>query len=46
MRYLINIWTIAKRELKILRKNPLYFFCMVVCPWVWSISTILPPPVR
>ena len=32
MRYLINIWTIAKRELKILRKNPLYFFCMVVFP--------------
>ena len=32
MRYLINIWTISKRELKILRKNPLYFFCMVVFP--------------
>ena len=32
MRYLINIWTIAKREMKILRKNPIYFCCMIIFP--------------
>jgi ABC-2 type transport system permease protein len=32
MRYLINIWTIAKREMKILRKNPIYLCCMLVFP--------------
>ena len=32
MRYLINIWTIAKRELRILYKNRIYGFCMVVFP--------------
>ena len=32
MRYLINIWTIAKRECKILRKNRIYGFCMLVFP--------------
>ena len=32
MRYLLNIWTIAKRELKILYANRIYGFCMVVFP--------------
>lgn len=32
MRYLRNIWRIAKRECKILRKNPIYGFCMIVFP--------------
>ena len=32
MRYLINIWTIAKRECKILRKNRIYGFCMLISP--------------
>ena len=32
MRYLINIWTIAKREMKILRKNPIYLCCMIIFP--------------
>ena len=32
MRYLINIWTIAKRECKILLKNRIYGFCMLVFP--------------
>lgn len=32
MSYLINIWTIAKRECKILRVNHIYFFSMVVFP--------------
>ena len=32
MRYLIIIWTIAKRELRILYKNRIYGFCMVVFP--------------
>ena len=32
MKYLINIWTIAKRECKILIKNPIYGFCMLVFP--------------
>ena len=34
MKYLIQIWQIAKRELKILRKNRIYGFCMVVFPLV------------
>ena len=34
MKYLIQIWQIAKRELKILRKNHIYGFCMVVFPLV------------
>ena len=34
MRYLINIWTIVKRECKILYKNPIYGFCMVLFPLV------------
>ena len=29
---MINIWTIAKREMKILRKNPIYFCCMIIFP--------------
>ena len=32
MRHLINIWVIAKREMKILMKNPIYLCCMVVFP--------------
>ncbi len=32
MRYLINIWRIAKREMKILMKNPIYAFCMIIFP--------------
>ena len=32
MRYLNNIWTIAKRECTILFKNRIYGFCMVVFP--------------
>ena len=32
MRYLNNIWTIAKRECTILYKNRIYGFCMVVFP--------------
>ena len=32
VRQLGNIWTIVKRECKILRINPLYGFCMVVFP--------------
>lgn len=32
MRHLINIWIIAKREMKILTKNPIYLCCMVVFP--------------
>ena len=32
MRYLNNIWTIAKRECTILYKNHIYGFCMVVFP--------------
>ena len=32
MRYLCNIWAIAKRECRILYKNRIYGFCMVVFP--------------
>ena len=32
MRHLINIWVIAKREMMILMKNPIYLCCMVVFP--------------
>ena len=32
MRYLNNIWTIAKRECTILYKNRIYGFCMVIFP--------------
>ena len=32
MRYLRNIWIVAKRENKILLKNPIYLCCMVVFP--------------
>ena len=32
MKYLINIWVILKRECKILYKNPIYGFCMVLLP--------------
>lgn len=32
MRYLINIWTIAQRECKILLKNRIYGFCMLIFP--------------
>ena len=32
MRYLKNIWVIAKREVKILKMNPIYLCCMVVFP--------------
>jgi len=32
LRHLINIWVIAKREMKILTKNPIYLCCMVVFP--------------
>ena len=32
MKYLVQIWQIALREMTILRKNPIYGFCMVVFP--------------
>ena len=32
MRFLCNIWRIAGRERKILMKNPIYGFCMVIFP--------------
>ena len=32
MKYLVQIWQIALREMKILRKNHIYGFCMVVFP--------------
>ncbi|SEF85751.1 ABC-2 type transport system permease protein [Xylanibacter ruminicola] len=32
MKYLSQIWLIAKRECRILRKNTIYGFCMVVFP--------------
>lgn len=32
MRYLVNIWTIAQRECKILLKNRIYGFCMLIFP--------------
>ena len=32
MRYLKNIWVIAKREVKILKMNPIYLCCMLVFP--------------
>ncbi len=32
MKYLINIWAVAKREVKILKVNRIYGFCMVVFP--------------
>ena len=32
LRHLINTWLIAKRECKILYKNPIYGFCMVLFP--------------
>ena len=32
MRYLRNIWLIAGRERKILLKNPIYMYCMLVFP--------------
>ncbi|WP_028903277.1 MULTISPECIES: ABC transporter permease [unclassified Prevotella] len=32
MRYLVQIWQIAQREMKILVKNPIYGFCMLVFP--------------
>ena len=32
MRYLINIWTVAKRECKILFVNRIYFYCMLIFP--------------
>ena len=32
MIYLVNIWTIAQRECKILLKNRIYGFCMLVFP--------------
>ena len=32
MRYLINIWTVARRECKILYVNRIYFFSMVIFP--------------
>ena len=32
LRHLINIWEIAMRERKILMKNPIYLFCMVIFP--------------
>ena len=32
MRYLRNIWVIAKREMKILMKNPIYLCCMLLFP--------------
>lgn len=32
MKYLVQIWQIALREMKILKENPIYGFCMVVFP--------------
>ena len=32
LRHLLNIWRIAKREMKILMKNPIYLCCMVIFP--------------
>ena len=32
LRHLLNIWRIAKREMKILIKNPIYLCCMVIFP--------------
>ena len=32
MKYLINIWAVAKREVKILKVNRIYGFCMVIFP--------------
>ena len=32
LRHLFNIWRIAKREMKILMKNPIYLCCMVIFP--------------
>lgn len=32
LRHLVNIWKIAKREWKILLKNPIYLCCMVIFP--------------
>ena len=32
MKYLRNIWVIAKREMKILLMNPIYLCCMIVFP--------------
>ena len=34
MKYFTLIWEIALREMKILKKNPMYGFCMVVLPLV------------
>ena len=34
MKYLRLIWNVAKRECKILYKNPIYGFCMVIFPLV------------
>ena len=34
LRHLINIWLVAKRECKILYKNPIYGFCMVLFPLI------------
>ena len=34
MKYLRLIWNVAKRECKILYKNPIYSFCMVIFPLV------------
>ena len=32
MKYISNIWAIAKREMGILYRNPIYAFCMVIFP--------------
>jgi ABC-2 type transport system permease protein len=32
VKYLVQIWQIALREMKILKENPIYGFCMVVFP--------------
>ena len=32
LRHLLKIWRIAKREMKILMKNPIYLCCMVIFP--------------
>ena len=32
MKILTNIWVIAKREMKILKENPIYLCCMVIFP--------------
>ena len=32
LRHLLNIWRIAKREMKILMKNPIFLCCMVIFP--------------